>query len=327
MISDMNVLAIISRDLQKGSTKYRLAQYMEFLNDRGTDVEYVKKDAIDASILERARQADVLFNQKCLFRYNTGKKLLADAKRAVFDFDDAIYTRPGRPYSIWTRLRVRTRLHLWLKMSHAVTVSNHVLASYARRYSDRVDVIPMALDLKEWTPKESNGRDTVVIGWAGAPVNVNLIESLEGVLAHLTRTYPFVKVKIFSGQRPRFDFPFEHVPFRPGGESGFVRRLDVGLLPLMNDEYARGKSPIKAIQYLACGVPVVGNVVGATREILHPQNSIAVESEDQWVSGLERLIRDRDRITAMGRAGREHVERYHDKKLVGERFYQILAGQ
>jgi len=322
----MNVLAIISRDLQKGSTKYRLAQYMEFLHDRGTEVEYVRKDAIDASILTRAREADVLFNQKCLFRYPTAKRLIADSRRTIFDFDDAIYTRPGKRYSLLTRLRVRRRLHLWLKNSSAVTVSNHFLASYARKHSRWVEVIPMALDLTEWRPREPEARDTVSIGWAGAPVNVNLIESLDGVLTHLTRVHSSVKIKIFSGQRPQLHCPFEHVPFRPGGEPGFVRGLDIGLLPLLGDEYARGKSPIKAIQYLACGVPVVGNVIGATREILHPQNSIAVETEEQWVSGLEGLIRDRDRISRMGRAGREHVERYHDRKLVGERFYQVLVG-
>lgn len=323
----MHVLAIISRDLQKGSTKYRLAQYMEFLHDRGTEVEYVRKDAIDGSVLARATEADVLFNQKCLFRYTTAKKLLAGSRRAIFDFDDAIYTRPGKSYWLFTRLRVHRRLHFWLRKSNAVTVSNHVLASYARKYSNQVEVIPMALDLDEWSPREPKARDTIAIGWAGAPVNVNLIESLEGVLSHVSRKYPQVKIRIFSGQRPRLGCPFEHVLFRPGREPDFVRDLDIGLLPLLDDEYARGKSPIKAIQYLACGVPVVGNVIGATQEILQPQNSIAVETEKQWAAALESLIQDPERMGAMGEAGRRHVERYHDRKVLGERFHQILTGQ
>jgi glycosyltransferase involved in cell wall biosynthesis len=323
----MDVLAIISRDLQKGSTKYRLAQYMEFLHDRGTEVEYVRKNDINGSVLARAREADVLFNQKCLFRYPTAKKMIAHSRRSIFDFDDAIYTRPGRPYSIFTKLRVRRRLHLWLKKSDTVTVSNHVLASYARRYSRRVELIPMALDLNEWSPKRAKDGDTVSIGWAGAPVNLKLIESLDGVLSHLVRKYPRIKVRVFSGQCPQLGCTFEHVPFRPGGEPGFVRELDIGLLPLLGDEYARGKSPIKAIQYLACGVPVVGNVVGATQEILRPQNSIAVESEEQWMAGLESLIQDRERINDMGRAGRKYVERYHERKVMAERFYQALTGR
>jgi glycosyltransferase involved in cell wall biosynthesis len=105
-----------------------------------------------------------------------------------------------------------------------------------------------------------------------------------------------------------------------------VQDLDIGLLPLANEEYSRGKSPIKAIQYLACGVPVVGNVIGATGEILNEKNSIAVSKEDEWIRGLEKLITNRNLVRSMGRAGCEQVRKNHNVKLAAERFFSILSG-
>ena len=321
----MNVLAIISRDLHKGSTKYRIVQYLEYMRSKGINFEFVKRGSIDVSVVRKAGQFDLVFNQKCLLRYSLARKLIASSRRTLFDFDDAIYTRPGNPHSLLTGLRVKRRLHLWLERSDIVTTSNHFLAHYARQYSNSVQVIPMALDLDTWKPSENSYREEITIGWTGAPVNVPLVESLGPVLSFLLKKYPFLRLAIFSGQKPQLDCPFEYYSFQPGHEPAFVQDLDIGLLPLAKEEYSMGKSPIKAIQYLACGVPVVGNVIGATGEILNVKNSIAVSNEDEWVRGLEKLITNRDLAKSMGLAGREHVRKNHNVKLAAERLFRILS--
>lgn len=320
----MHVLAIVSRDLEKGSTKYRLAQYLDFLAAKGVTVEFVRRNEIDGSTIEKARRADVLFNQKCLLRHSLAKKIIANSRRVIFDFDDAIYTRPGKPFSWLTRRKVDRRLRLWLQHAEVVTVANEFLAGYARRYSSAVEVIPMALDLNVWLPGDKPVTDGVIIGWAGAPVNVPLIERLDPVLTAVCRRHPEARVVIFSGRKPHMECPFEYHPFRPGGEPDFVRSLDIGLLPLAGDEYSKGKSPIKALQYLACGVPVVGNVHGATAEILNKDNSIAVAGEAEWLAAVEILIADRQRAAAMGAAGRKHVVEHHDFETLAERFSTIF---
>ena len=322
----MKILAIISRDLQKGSTKYRIVQYLEYLKSRGINFEFIKRSYIDASIVKNAIQFDLVFNQKCLLRYSLAKKLIANSRRTLFDFDDAIYTRPGNSHSLLTVLKVKRRLRLWLERSDIVTTSNRFLARYARQYSSSVQVIPMALDLDTWKPSENSNREEITIGWTGAPVNVPLVESLGPVLSFLLKKYPFLRLAIFSGKKPQLDCPFEYYSFQPGHEPAFVKGLDIGLLPLTNEEYSMGKSPIKAIQYLACGVPVVGNVIGATDEILNEENSIAVSNEDEWIRGLEKLITNRDLAKSMGRAGCEHVRLNHNVKFAAERLFRILSG-
>lgn len=322
----MNILAIISRDLQKGSTKYRIVQYLDFLRSKGINVEFVNRKSIDVSVTKRSAQVDIVFNQKCLFRYSLAKRLITSSRRTLFDFDDAIYTRPGKPDSLITRIRVKRRLHLWLRHSDVVTTSNCFLARYAQKYSNSVEIIPMALDLETWKPAAKNLNDKVKIGWTGAPVNIPLIERLDPVLDFLLKKFPFLKLAIFSGQIPNLNCQFEYHPFRPGDEPAFVQNLDIGLLPLIDEEYSRGKSPIKAIQYLACGIPVVGNVIGATAEILNDENSIAVSTEEQWLHALEKLINDRNLARSKGRAGRKHVEKNHDLKSVAWRLLEVLTG-
>jgi len=323
----MNVLAIISRDMEKGSTKYRLVQYIDFLSKKGINIKFINRKTVNASIIKKAQQADLVFNQKCLFKTSVALKLIAKSQRTIFDFDDAIYTRPGKPHSWVTSYRVKKRLHLWLKYADVVTTSNHFLAGYARKYSDSVKVIPMALDTNIWKPRNRIHRHEIVLGWAGAPVNVPLLEKLGPVLAHMLKTYPLLKLAIFSGQKPRLNCPFEYHPFIPGGEPEFVKNLDIGLLPLDDEEYARGKSPIKALQYLACGVPVVGNIIGATAEILNDKNSIAVSNEKEWLNALERLVINRDLAISMGHVGHKLIEKNHNLITVGEKLFNVLSSK
>lgn len=321
----MNILTLISRDLQKASTHFRVVQYLDFFKSNGIKLEFVNRKTLSRSILPQVRSSDLLLNQKCLFNYSLAKRMIKESRRAIFDFDDAIFTRPGRPDSFITRIRVKRRLKLWLSRSHAVTTPNEFLADYARRYSGSVRVVPMALDLDIWRPrKKRSEKPGPVIGWAGSPVNVPLIEKLEPVLSRLKEKYPRITIAVFSGKKPRFGFPFKYFPFLPGKEPEFIQKLDIGLLPLQNDEFSKGKSPIKAIQYLACGVPVVGNVFGASKEILNEANSIAVITPEDWVSGIERLVASPELAKSMGESGREHIEENNDIAKVREKFLKVI---
>lgn len=320
----MHILAIVSRDLEKGSTKYRLAQYLDFLAENGVSVEFVRRNEIDGTTLESARRADLLFNQKCLINLRLAKKLMAASRRVLFDYDDAIYTRPGKAFSLLTQLKVQRRFHYWLRHADVVTTPNEFLARYAGQHGGSVKIIPMALDLKVWRPAPEKTSEKITIGWAGAPVNVHLLERLDSMLSSLLTRFPNAKLAVFSGQRPRLSCPFEYFPFEPGAEPGFVRSLDIGLLPLVNEEYSHGKSPIKALQYLASGIPVVGNVVGATAEILNKSNSIAVHSDEDWSTALETLIQDPGLVREMGRAGRHQVEKNNSYSDVAAQLLNIF---
>ena len=320
----MKILSIISRDLEKGSTKFRLAQYVDFLAVKWVSIEFIKRSSISNDTLKKAAEADILFNQKCLLDLKRSKQLLAVSKRVVFDFDDAIYTRPGKPYHWFTQYKVNQRLSFWLRHSSLVIPANQYLKNYALKFSKKVKVLPMALDLELWKPQKINKNDFLTIGWAGAPVNLHLLERLEPILEKVLQASPQVRLAVFCGEKPKLKVPFQFVPFQPGMEPEFVQSLDIGLLPLSDEEFTRGKSPIKSLQYMACGVPVVGNVFGATNEILQPDRSISVNSMAEWIVALERLISSPELRRKMGISGRQFVEKNHDIKTVQFELWSIL---
>ncbi len=324
----MNVLVLTVGDRDSASTKYRIVQYEPFLREHGIELTYVQRAEIDRATVACAAQCDVLLNQKCVFDSGLAGRLLEAAPRAVFDFDDAVWTRPGRPHSLFTQMKVNRRLGLWLSRCETVMAANGYLADYARRFSSRVRIVHMALDLEQWAPaaRPADAGGPVTIGWAGAPGNLPYLEALDPILSRVLAAHPQARLAVLSGARPRLTCPFAYQPFEPGAEAVFTRGLDIGLLPLDDNAHARGKSPIKAVQYLACGVPAVGNVIGATADIVTPQTGIAVQSSDEWFEALSSLIRDPERRRTLGQGGRRHVEEAYDRRVTGLQLLQVLRG-
>lgn len=324
----MKALVIISRDRDKASTRFRFVQYEAMLAERDFSLDYVRRDAIDAAVLRRIPDYDVVVNQKCLMQKQLAAKVIAASRRIVFDMDDAIWTRAGRAHSWFTAWRIKARLRQWLTAADVVTVANDYLAGYARQFSDRVQVIHMALDTTQWQPVAKQERDEVMMGWAGSPATLKNLEHIGPQLCELLRNNPALKLAVYSGKRPELACEFEYTPFAPGTEAAFVQQLDIGLLPLPGDDaFTRGKSPIKALQYLACGVPVVAQVRGATAEILDASNSLQVKQTSDWRSAVEVLLQDKARREALGKSGREFVLREHAMQAMLEKIITALRGE
>ena len=322
----MKGLVIYSGDIGKASTKYRIAQYTGYLRQHGVDFDFVPRKKIGWKLLKQLPEYAVVHNQRSLMNLLLSRRIVAKSKRVIFDFDDAIYTRPGEPYSWLIGRRVRNRLRYWIENAKVVTTANHLLADYALQFTSAVVVIPNAVDVEIWKPKPRPHNDQLVIGWVGAPVNIPNIERLDAVLKSLQRKYAFLKISVYSGKRPDLSFAFNYHPFQPGREPEFVQSIDIGLLPLAEDEFSTGKSPIKAIQYLACGVPVVGNFTGATLEILNEHNSVAVQSVDDWFNAIEFLINDRDRLRDLAHAAREFAVKNHNLKDTARQRLELFLG-
>ncbi len=326
---EMTGVAVTVGGLEDGSTKFRFGQYLPFFEKAGVRFRrFHRREVIQRweVVVAAAAEADVIFIQKSLFRLGLERALHALGNALVYDFDDAVWTRPGPRRSVLTRFRQERRLHFWLRRADLVLPANHELGRYARRFSDRVRVFPMALDTTVWRPGESpaGNREDFVLGWMGAPGNLPYLESIGASLGRVLGKFRRARLRVYSGQRPEsLGCPFEFVPYAPGTEAAFARSLDVGLLPLPDTPHARGKSPIKALQYLACGVPVVGNFVGASREICRPGFSFAVPSPGDWAPVLERVLAMGVKpLREMGRRGRIFVEENHD---VSRRAAELIA--
>lgn len=291
----MDIVVIGIGSASSPSTRFRFHQYNEKFAATGHCLNFVYKSDIKSPLFwDALEKADLIINQKCLLGRNYAKRIFALGKPVYFDFDDAIWTRPGKPYSWLTQRKVDGRLSQWLGNATGVMVANQFLAEKAVQYASNVVVVPMALDTKKWKPNPDKiENNDIEIGWNGGPNNLPMLESLNSPLKAFLQQNTHVSMHVFCGKQPCFDFTYDYHPFIAEKEIPFVQHLDIGLLPLEMDEHAHGKSPIKAIQYMACGVPVVGNVNQGGSEFLTASTCMRVTSKNEWISALKQMTQDK----------------------------------
>lgn len=245
--------------------------------------------------------------------------------RYVVDFDDAWYLTYRRNFIL------RGKLEKVMARATAVTVGNSYLAEYARRRCARVEIFPTTVDAGVYKPREAApARDEVVIGWMGSPTTAQCLRFIEPALAALARER---KVRIRCvGASADFDLPglpIEKQAWSQEQEVAEIRRFDIGINPLPDNEFTRGKCGYKLIQYMACAVPVVASPVGANCEIVETgQNGYLASSLDEWVNALRRLADDPDLRQQFGQAGRKKFEEKYSLQAVLPRiisFYREIV--
>ena len=216
----------------------------------------------------------------------------------VYDFDDAIFlpavSEANQAVSFLKN--PGARLGDSETQSSRSSVGNEFLAGYARRFNPHVTVIPTAVDTNRFVPRaECRARPNggkLVVGWIGSPTTFRYLESLKDVLATVAARHPFT-LKVSGAGRP-VDFPgvdVQVVPWSMADEVSLFNTCDIGVYPLTDDDWSRGKCGFKAIQCMACGVPVVAAAVGVNREIItHGVNSMLASTPQEWIEHLERLL-------------------------------------
>lgn len=230
------------------------------------------------------------------------KRLLLRNPRVVFDFDDAIFVGPNEGAVAWM-------------CSHAawVTPGNEYLAEFARRFTQNVTVIPTVIDTDRYTiAHERPAGAAVRVGWSGSDQSISaalfpflpMLEVLQGRLDFefviVTNTQPVLPV---SGLR------FTFVPWKAEEEGELGRHMDVGLMPLVDDTFQRGKCGLKLLQYMAAGLPTVASPVGVNATITIPgETGFLASTDDEWAAALEPLVRSCDLRERMGRSGRRRCE-------------------
>lgn len=309
----MKLLVLPFGDASCASTHYRVIQYLEMLKADGIGYDVAPPDTLPPSV-EIAGYEAVLV-QKKLFSTSQVRTLRAHAKRLLFDIDDATWHPHGRKHSWWTRWRTNRRLRNIVRAADVALVANHYIAHHLSALGANAQVLPMALNPADWPPPaatESTGR--IRIGWSGAPVNLCYLETLEPVLAQIMREHPEVELAVFCGKKPDFSAatPYIHLPWRQGGESAAVDTFHIGLLPLPVDAFSQGKSPIKALQYMAAGIPTVATPQAGALELDRESGAIAfAKTPAEWHACLTSLITDAPKREALGRHARAAFEAHY----------------
>jgi glycosyltransferase involved in cell wall biosynthesis len=246
----------------------------------------------------------------------------------VHDFDDAIFMKAVSDANRWLGfLKNPGRVATVLRLSRRATVGNEFLAQYARRHNPAVTVIPTVVDTARFVPRADAGTRAVpVVGWIGSPTTFQYLLTIGDVLREVAQHHDFI-LRVSGAGRP-VSIPgvrVEEAPWSLEEEVRLFNGLDIGVYPLTDDDWARGKCGFKAIQCMACGVPVVAAAVGVNREIIADgMNGFLASTREEWVEKLTRLITDADLRARMAIAGRKTIEQRYSLQVAAPRLAQTL---
>jgi len=249
--------------------------------------------------------------------------------RMVVDYDDALFHQYDQHGNPWVRRLLGGKIATVMRLANTVVVGNAYLASYARQVgAKRVEMIPTVINLARYpaTPPVSD-PPVFTIGWIGTPSTARYLREIAPALAEVCKVGRARVRLIGSGQIDLPGVPVEVLPWHEETEVDEMRRFDVGIMPLPDEPWARGKCGFKLIQYMACGLPVVASPVGVNGEIVeNGGNGYLASTTDEWVHALETLRADVELRRRMGAAGRHRVEEKYCLAVTAPRMVGLLAG-
>lgn len=232
--------------------------------------------------------------------------LLFSKKRpVVVDWDDAFHENYARHSNPVVRALYSRKLDRLLARADAVTCGNHYLYDHAAQFARRRLIVPTVVDTEVYRPAERLGPLT--IGWIGSPSTWTNCRHVLPAIADACESFDARFLAVGAGRvaatdrHPRFDF----VDWTQESEVARVQSFDLGISPMLDEPFQRGKSGYKLVQYMACGVPCLASPVGAQAEILAGETAglLARDAAD-WPAAMAALLSDRQRREAMGKAGR-----------------------
>jgi glycosyltransferase involved in cell wall biosynthesis len=336
------------RPNRNASQRFRMEQFFPYLEQAGFECDYswfidaeddrifyskgngwgklkiyLKAIRVRLNDVLRANRYDVIFIQREAFMTRSvffERKFSRSKARVVFDFDDAIWlenvSAANKKVSWMKRPGKITDI---IKMSDAVIAGNSFLAEYARRFNVNVHIIPTVIDTSVYLPSLKNKTTElpVCIGWIGSSTTVKYFETMVPVLKKIKAKYgEQVRFKLIGDKNFTVnDVPIDFIQWHFEKEVTDLQALDIGVMPLPDNEWSRGKCGFKALQYMALQIPPVISPVGMNAEIVqHGENGFLASTEEEWMEYLSQLVESPALRKEMGiRARQTVIEKYSVK--------------
>jgi glycosyltransferase involved in cell wall biosynthesis len=283
-------------------------------------------------VLRLARRYDVVlvYREAAMLGPALYERLLSWTRAPiVYDFDDAIWLpSPGSVNGALQRLRFPGKTAAICALARRVVVGNEHLAAWARRHNPRVTVVPTSIELARFPvqPPLAAGEPFTVV-WTGTFSTLPHLELARPALERLARRRR-LRVRVICDRplaRPIEGAETEFVRWRADEEAAQVGRAHVGLMPLPDDEAARGKCGCKALQYMAAGRPAIVSPVGVNAEIVRDgENGLCARGDEEWVRALDALAGAPERAAQMGAAARRTVEERFSAEHAAARFAEAV---
>jgi len=244
----------------------------------------------------------------------------------IIDYDDAIFHQYDQNPSPLIRGLLGKKIDQVMKHSALVIAGNDYLADRAYRAgAKKVEIIPTVIDSDRYLLYEKKERKILKIGWIGSPSTAKYVKQINTVLTAICRDYNAKVVLIGAGKMNSIDFPVEHIEWSYETEVKSIQELDIGIMPLLDSDWEKGKCGLKIIQYMACYLPVVASPVGVNTEIVdHGFNGFLAKDESEWYLYLSQLLTNNELRYRMGQRGRNKVEQHYSLQITTPKLTKLL---
>jgi glycosyltransferase involved in cell wall biosynthesis len=350
----MQILLLTRYERLGSSSRVRFYQYMPFLTAEGIkivtapffDDHYVRnlysgrrtsfKTILGSylkrlSVLTRSTSFDLLWVEKELFPWMPAwfEALFHTLKIPyVVDYDDAIFHRYDRNGSLLVRALLGRKIDRVMRHANLVIAGNDYLAERAiKAGAKQVEYLPSVVDVSQYMRQEPVSNPIFRIGWIGAPVTASYLDLIRAAIELLSQESKVHLVLIGAGNiKPFPNVSMEILPWSEDIERELSRKFDVGIMPLVDGPFERGKCGYKLIQYMASNLPVVASPVGVNQQIVEPQvNGYLANSSNDWIVALRELRDNIQKRKMMGQAGRQKAEQMYNLQVTAPRLLNLLS--
>jgi len=264
------------------------------------------------------------------------RMVLRRRRKVIFSFDDAIYVghqdTQTQKYPWIYRLKYGSGVNEVIRRSAHVITGSKTLAEHAVKFNSHVSIIPTVVDLNQYTyqpPRATN--DVITIGWVGSRSTSPYLLEIEPALRRLSEVHSGkIRFRLCGNPARKLNLPnFESLPFSLATEIEDLRAVDIGIMPVPDNDWTRGKCAFKAIQYMALGISTVASPVGmATELVQHNVNGFWARTPGEWFEALNRLVTDAQLRRRFAEEGRKTVEARYSLQgwgpVMAELFVRIL---
>ena len=317
-------ILFVSKGDKDASTRYRGQQYYPFFHDAGYRTEHViVSGGINAFLntLKLAHKADIVIVLRKTFPVVLMWLLRRVAKKLIFDLDDAIFCSSDGSAS---KTRMKRFMHM-AKVSDHIFAGNQFLAAKALEFNDAVTLVPTSLNIKKYEIQAVQPDSYVDLVWIGSRSTSKYLKDILPELEKLAEKYADLRLKIIADfDLPEAKLPVIAIPWSEGNEVKELLSSDIGIAPMRDNDWTRGKCALKVLQYMAASLPVVSSNVGVNGEAVDENTGLLINSSEQWQKAISFLIENRSQRVQMGKSGYQKVIQDYDINVVFKRILTVI---
>lgn len=319
-------LLIISNNPTRASFRQRIGIYLDSLQADDINCEVAKlpiNEACRARLFIRAKKFDGVFLHKKRLNFIDAILLRRFARKIIYDFDDAVMYNENNPKKRSSRRH--TSFKRTARLADLIIAGNSYLAEHAASFNNNTHTLPTGLDTKTYDINKPESDGKIRLAWIGSKSTLKYLEEIKDALEQTGRLYKNVVLRIICDKFIVFqNLKVEKVAWNLEGQYSALRECDIGLAPLPDNNFTKGKCGFKILQYQAAELPVIASPIGMNAELIEDgKTGIFAKDINQWSDKIRILIENLELRNKLSDAAKKNVIKF-DCTIIGSQLNKLI---